>query len=68
VEPAADDARVAVLYESALAEAFAESVVVGEGRDGGDHVDVVGCACRGRCGVGEPEVDARAAEEDDLVE
>lgn len=56
------------LLQATLAELLAEPVVLGTACDLGDDIDVLGGAGGRRAGLGEPEVDRRAADEDDFAQ
>ncbi len=64
--PAADAAVADRFGEAAPAQPVAEAAVGGQPEDVADRVDVVGGADGRRSGVREPEVDARAAAEDEF--
>jgi hypothetical protein len=54
--------------QATLAQLLAEPVVLGTAGDLADDIDVLGGAGGRRAGLGEPEVDRRTADEDDLVQ
>src|SRR6186997_2659558 len=56
------------LLQPTLVELLAEPVVRGAACDLADDIDILGGAGRRRARLGEPEVDRRAADEDDLVQ
>jgi hypothetical protein len=65
---ATDHAALYIVFESSLSDPLLESVVVPGGRDLDDHVDVVGRS-EFRCRViGDPQLNRRAADEDNLLE
>jgi len=66
--PPTQDRRTRRLFETSLAELRAEPVVRGAACNLADDIDILGGAGRRRAGLGEPEVNRRAADEDDLVQ
>jgi hypothetical protein len=56
------------LLQAALAQLPAQPVVLGAAGDLADDIYVLGGASGRRAGLGEPEVDRRAADEDDFVQ
>ena len=66
--PTADDRLVHGLFESALAQALGQRLILRVARHVADHVDVVGRANGRRRSLRQPEVHGCAPDEDDLID